>query len=136
MFTLCCSGAKPRRWTSPLVTRFGVIPRVGYNEGLIFFLVIQDLFLSCGLQNSQLTAKGGIIGGQIELKNLYANCRLLEPILAEPRHKLCVMMRSLDGRIEYMGGCIMMGKLTGGKLKLSDEWKGPKLSIPTSVEKR
>ena len=25
---LCCPGAKPRRWIPPLVTRFGVIPRV------------------------------------------------------------------------------------------------------------
>ena len=33
---LCCSGAKPRRWISSLVTRFGVIPRVYSDED--FFL--------------------------------------------------------------------------------------------------
>ena len=98
--------------------------------------LLQDLFLSCNLKNSQLSARGGIIGGNIELKQLYANCRLLEPSATEPRHKLFVMMHSLDGRIEYMGGCIMMGKLTKVVLKLSDEWKGPKLSIPTNLEKR
>ena len=31
---LHCPGAKPRRWAPQLVTRFGVIPRVGYNEDL------------------------------------------------------------------------------------------------------
>ena len=31
---LCCPGAKPRRWAPQLVTRFGVIPRVDYNEDL------------------------------------------------------------------------------------------------------
>ena len=32
---LGCPGAKPRRWAPPLVTRFGVIPRVLYDEDLI-----------------------------------------------------------------------------------------------------
>ena len=45
-------------------------------------------------------------------------------------------MQSLDGRIEYMGGCIMIGKLTKVDLKLSDEWKAPKPSLLNSVEKR
>uniref|UniRef100_H2YW77 Bridge-like lipid transfer protein family member 1 C-terminal domain-containing protein n=1 Tax=Ciona savignyi TaxID=51511 RepID=H2YW77_CIOSA len=95
----------------------------------------KNVFLSCGLKNSQLSAKGGIIGGQIELQELHANCHLLEPEGKDPLHKILVKMRSLDGRIEYMGGCVMMGRLTSVNLKLSDEWKGPKLSIPTSIEK-
>ena len=34
---LCCPGAKPRRWTPPLVTYFDVIRRD--NEDLIFALI-------------------------------------------------------------------------------------------------
>ena len=36
---LCHPGAKPRRWTPPLVTRFGIIPRVWGR----FFVVIKNL---------------------------------------------------------------------------------------------
>ncbi|XP_076826116.1 bridge-like lipid transfer protein family member 1 isoform X2 [Clavelina lepadiformis] len=95
----------------------------------------KDIFLSCGLENSRLSAKGGIIGGKVELRRLHANCHLLDPISADPQHNIAVKMNSLDGRIEYMGSCIMMGKLTMVSVKLGDEWKGPKTSIPTSVEK-
>nr|XP_026696686.1 transmembrane protein KIAA1109 [Ciona intestinalis] len=95
----------------------------------------KNVFLSCGLKNSQLSARGGIIGGQIELQELHANCHLMDPEGKDPLHKILVKMHSLDGRIEYMGSCVMMGRLTSVNLKLSDEWKGPKLSIPTSIEK-
>ena len=35
-FELCCPGTMQQRWASPLITRFGVIPRVLYDD-LIFF---------------------------------------------------------------------------------------------------
>ena len=39
---LCCSVAKLRRWAPPLVMRFGVIPRVRYNEDLNFFFIFME----------------------------------------------------------------------------------------------
>ena len=36
---LCRLGAKPWRWIPPVVTRFGVIPRILYNEDLVFDLI-------------------------------------------------------------------------------------------------
>ena len=37
---LCSPGAKPLRWASPLVTSFGVLPRVAYNEDLNFLISV------------------------------------------------------------------------------------------------
>ena len=42
----CCPGAKPRRWTPPLVTRFLIIGYCKYNEDLIWFTDLQYRFIA------------------------------------------------------------------------------------------
>nr|XP_039251251.1 transmembrane protein KIAA1109-like isoform X2 [Styela clava] len=95
----------------------------------------RDINLTCGLENSQINARGGIIGGHIELKKFNADCRLLDPANGDPLHKLGMQAESLDGRIEYMGGCVMMGQLTNVDFQLRDEWRDPVQSIPSNMDK-
>ena len=33
---LCCPGAKPQKWAPTIVTCFGPIPRVAYNDAMFF----------------------------------------------------------------------------------------------------
>ena len=61
---------------------------------------------------------------------------LLDPGNSAPMHNISVKVQSLDGRIEYMGGCVMIGRLTSSVLTLGDEWKEPKLSGSGSPSKR
>lgn len=125
--------------------------------GFIYYfynLALQDVIMTCGLEKSTLSAKGGIIGGQIELQNLKATCknfglclmcklliiyskgRLTDPADREPLHKLCVHIDAMEGRIEYMGTICMMGQLTNANLELGDEWLNPTLSLPSNSDKK
>lgn len=60
---------------------------------------------------------------------------LFDPPEGEPLHKLGMQARSLDGKIEYMGGCAMMGQLTQVNFQLKDEWRDPVQSLPSNIDK-
>lgn len=86
--------------------------------------------ISLGLDNSQLDAKSGIVGGQIELNKIEARLNVKEYYGLEPDHMITAKLNALQTRIDYMGSPILMLRMSNLDLKLKDEWK-----IDTEIKK-
>ncbi|KAK4336894.1 hypothetical protein RND71_043459 [Anisodus tanguticus] len=75
------------------------------------------------LDNSTLDAKGGIVGGQIELNKIECKLLIKEYFGLEPDHVLTAKLNALQTRIDYMGTSILMLRMSSLDLTLRDEWK-------------
>lgn len=74
------------------------------------------------LDASSLDAKGGIVGGVIDLSNISTEFNLKEDRGKEPLHTLKLSLKSLQKRLDYMGTSILMLRISSLDLTLKDEW--------------
>lgn len=75
-----------------------------------------------GLDASSLDAKGGIVGGIIELSNIETEFNVKEDRGKEPSHALTLKLHTLQMRLDYMSTSILMMRISDLDLTLRDEW--------------
>ena len=74
------------------------------------------------LDASSLDAKGGIVGGIIELSNIETELNVKEDRGREPNHRLQLKLHTLQKRLDYMGTSVLMLRISDLDLTLNDEW--------------
>merc|ERR1719228_111913 len=83
----------------------------------------KNMFIGLGLKGSSLEAKGGIIGGCIDIGKIDTYCRVLEDSGAEPQHNLGARLDAMEIRFDYMGTSVLMGRVSHLEVKLKNEWQ-------------
>ena len=83
----------------------------------------KDLFIGLGLKGSSLDAKGGIIGGCINLGNIDTFIRVLEDFGKEPKHRGGAKLDAMEVRIDYMGTSVLMGRVSHLEVSMENEWQ-------------
>ena len=79
--------------------------------------------IGLALDGSTLDAKGGIVGGIIELSQISTELSVKEVKGNEPQHKLSCSLHTLENRIDYMGTSILMFRVSDLDITLRDEWR-------------
>lgn len=75
------------------------------------------------LEGSTLDAKGGIIGGVIELSQINSQLCFKEDVNKEPEHVLFFGLHTFEKRLDYMGTSILMMRISDLEVVLRDEWR-------------
>lgn len=83
----------------------------------------KDLNLAVDLDGSSLDAKGGIVGGAIELSRIHTHMGLQESWGREPVHTLTLALWAAESRLDYMGSSVLMGRVSQLTVELRDEWR-------------
>ena len=83
----------------------------------------KDMYIGVGLEGSSLDAKGGIVGGTIELSGIHTSLAIREDPGTEPDHRLAVHLQALECRLDYMGTSVLMGRVSVLAVDLRDEWR-------------
>ncbi|XP_043249927.1 transmembrane protein KIAA1109 isoform X1 [Colletes gigas] len=83
----------------------------------------KNLYISVGLGGSSLDAKGGIVGGTIELSKIDTFIHIREEPGIEPDHTLGLRLFALELRLDYMGTSVLMSRVSSLDVSLKDEWK-------------
>jgi hypothetical protein len=93
----------------------------------------KDMYIGIGLGGSALDAKGGIVGGTIELSKIDTHIHIREEPGMEPDHKVGVKLMALELRLDYMGTSVLMTRISSLNATLRDEWKRStdRESLPT-----
>lgn len=81
------------------------------------------MYVGIGLGGSTLDAKGGIVGGTIELSKIDTDFKVLEEPNMEPNHKIGVRLAALELKFDYMGTSVLMTRISSLNATLRDEWK-------------
>lgn len=76
-----------------------------------------------GLDGSVLDAKGGIVGGIIELSAIEMQLEVKEDRGKEPDHQVKLKLHTLQKRLDYMGTSVLMLRISDLDLTLRDEWR-------------
>ncbi|XP_050315619.1 transmembrane protein KIAA1109 isoform X2 [Anthonomus grandis grandis] len=91
----------------------------------------KNLYIAFGLGGSSLDAKGGIVGGNIEIANIDTYVHIREEPDVEPDHTIGLKLRALELRLDYMATSVLMCRVSDLNVNLKDEWK---LNRPTVRE--
>jgi len=83
----------------------------------------KNMFIGLGLKESNLEAKGGIIGGCVDIGRIDTYCHVLEDSGTEPQHKLGARLDAMEVRFDYMGTSVLMGRVSHLEVKLKNEWQ-------------
>lgn len=86
----------------------------------------KNLYIGIGLGGSALDAKGGIVGGTIEISKIDTYFHIREEPNMEPNHKLGLKFRALELKFDYMGTSVLMTRISDFNSALRDEWKRSK----------
>ncbi|CAG2107288.1 unnamed protein product, partial [Medioppia subpectinata] len=79
--------------------------------------------IGLALDGSTLDAKGGIVGGIIELSQINTEMSVKEVKGNEPQHQFICSLHTLEKRIDYMGTSILMLRVSDLDITLRDEWR-------------
>ena len=95
------------------------------------------MHIGIGLEGSGLDAKGGIVGGTIELSGIHTSLSIREDPGIEPDHRMSVKLQVLECRLDYMGTSVLMGRVSVLAVDLRDEWRiGNLIKNPDKVPTR
>uniref|UniRef100_A0A1B6DJ95 Bridge-like lipid transfer protein family member 1 C-terminal domain-containing protein n=2 Tax=Clastoptera arizonana TaxID=38151 RepID=A0A1B6DJ95_9HEMI len=83
----------------------------------------KNMFIGLGLEGSSLDAKGGIVGGAIELNKIDTFILIHEDPGTEPEHTVGLKLAALELRLDYMGTGVLMSRVSSLDVSLRDEWK-------------
>ncbi|KAG7214078.1 hypothetical protein KM043_001440 [Ampulex compressa] len=83
----------------------------------------KNLYIGVGLGGSSLDAKGGIVGGTIELSKIDTYIHIREEPGIEPDHTVGLKLFALELRLDYMGTSVLMSRVSSLDVTLRDEWK-------------
>ena len=79
--------------------------------------------IGLGLDGSALDAKGGIVGGVIEVSSIETKLIVKEDRGKEPDHIVKMRLKALQKRLDYMGTSLLMMRISDLDLTLRDEWR-------------
>ena len=97
----------------------------------------KNMHIGIGLEGSGLDAKGGIVGGTIELSGIHTSLSIREDPGTEPDHRMSVKLQVLECRLDYMGTSVLMGRVSVLAVDLRDEWRiGNLIKSPDKVPAR
>ncbi|CAH1110220.1 unnamed protein product [Psylliodes chrysocephalus] len=88
----------------------------------------KNLYITLGLGGSGLDAKGGIVGGNIEISRINTYIYIREEANVEPDHKFCLRLQALELRLDYMATSVLMCRVSDLNVNLRDEWKLNKIT--------
>ncbi|XP_076066750.1 transmembrane protein KIAA1109 homolog tweek isoform X4 [Oratosquilla oratoria] len=83
----------------------------------------KNMYIGIGLGGSVLDAKGGIVGGTIELAEINMYLKIREDTGMEPDHVIGLKLFASQSRLDYMGTSVLMGRVSSFAVNLRDEWK-------------
>ncbi|XP_039287951.1 LOW QUALITY PROTEIN: transmembrane protein KIAA1109 [Nilaparvata lugens] len=83
----------------------------------------KNMFIGLGLGGSALEAKGGIVGGTIEISKVDTFILIREDPGTEPDHTIGLKLFALELRLDYMGTGVLMCRVSSLDVSLRDEWK-------------
>lgn len=83
----------------------------------------KNMYIGVGLEGSGLDAKGGIVGGTIELSGIHTSLAIREDPGTEPDHRMAINLQVLECRLDYMGTSVLMGRVSQLAVDLRDEWR-------------
>ncbi|GLG98161.1 Uncharacterized protein GBIM_04764 [Gryllus bimaculatus] len=83
----------------------------------------KNMYIGVGLGGSGLDAKGGIVGGAIELSKIDTYIHIREDPGTEPDHTVGLKLFALELRLDYMGTGVLMSRVSSLAVSLRDEWK-------------
>ncbi|XP_058820213.1 bridge-like lipid transfer protein family member 1 isoform X3 [Topomyia yanbarensis] len=83
----------------------------------------KNMYFGIGLGGSSLDAKGGIVGGTIELSKIDTFVHIREDPGCEPDHKVGIKFLALELKFDYMGTSVLMTRISSFSAQLRDEWK-------------
>lgn len=86
----------------------------------------KNMYIGIGLGGSALDAKGGIVGGTIELSKIDTHVHIREEPGMEPHHTVGIQLMALELRLDYMGTSVLMTRVSTLNAALRDEWKNSK----------
>lgn len=96
----------------------------------------KNMYIGIGLGSSVLDAKGGIVGGTIEINKIDTYVHIHEEPGREPHHTVGLKFKALELRLDYMGTSILMTRVSALNAILRDEWKNSKDYHDTTVTRR
>ncbi|XP_038111246.1 transmembrane protein KIAA1109 isoform X3 [Culex quinquefasciatus] len=83
----------------------------------------KNMYIGVGLGGSSLDAKGGIVGGNIELSKIDTFIHIREDPGCEPDHKVGIKLMALELKFDYMGTSVLMTRISNLSAQLRDQWK-------------
>ncbi|KAG5893448.1 hypothetical protein JTB14_012167 [Gonioctena quinquepunctata] len=83
----------------------------------------KNLYIGLGLGGSSLDAKGGIVGGNIEISHINTYIYIREEPNVEPDHTVRLRLQALELRLDYMATSVLMCRVSDLNVNLRDEWK-------------
>uniref|UniRef100_A0A0P4VTJ6 Bridge-like lipid transfer protein family member 1 C-terminal domain-containing protein n=1 Tax=Scylla olivacea TaxID=85551 RepID=A0A0P4VTJ6_SCYOL len=83
----------------------------------------KNMYIGLSLGGSGLDAKGGIVGGTIELSEINMYLKIREDPGTEPDHTIGMKLFASQSRLDYMGTSVLMGRVSSFGVTLRDEWK-------------
>ncbi|XP_055600491.1 bridge-like lipid transfer protein family member 1 isoform X3 [Uranotaenia lowii] len=98
----------------------------------------KNMYIGVGLGGSSLDAKGGIVGGTVELSKIDTFIHIREDPGREPDHKVGIKLFALELKFDYMGTSVLMTRISSLSAQLRDEWKFSKEhdftnKLPTNI---
>ncbi|CAH1991192.1 unnamed protein product [Acanthoscelides obtectus] len=96
----------------------------------------KNLYIALGLGGSSLDAKGGIVGGNIEIAKINTYIHIREEPNVEPDHTVCLRLYALELRLDYMATSVLMCRVSDLNVNLRDEWKLNQMSSSTFIPTR
>ncbi|KAL0269606.1 UNVERIFIED_CONTAM: hypothetical protein PYX00_007281 [Menopon gallinae] len=83
----------------------------------------KNMYIGLGLGTCNLDAKGGIVGGTIDLSNIDTFVHIREDPGTEPDHTVGLRLYALELRLDYMGTGVLMSRVSSLNVSLRDEWR-------------
>nr|XP_027228543.1 transmembrane protein KIAA1109 homolog [Penaeus vannamei] len=83
----------------------------------------KNMYIGLGHGDSGLDAKGGAIGGIIELSEINMYLKIREDPGMESDHTIGVKLFASQSRLDYMGTSVLMGRVSSFGLALQYEWE-------------
>lgn len=83
----------------------------------------KNMYIGFGLGGSTLDAKGGIVGGTIDLNKIDTYIHIWEEPGVEPHHTFGLKLMALELKLDYMGTSVLMTRISSLNATLRDEWK-------------
>ncbi|XP_055643314.1 bridge-like lipid transfer protein family member 1 isoform X2 [Toxorhynchites rutilus septentrionalis] len=83
----------------------------------------KNMYIGVGLGGSSLDAKGGIVGGTIELSKIDTFIHIKEDPGSEPDHQVGIKLLALELKFDYMGTSVLMTRISSLSAQLRDQWK-------------
>ncbi|KAK9751638.1 Fragile site-associated protein C-terminus [Popillia japonica] len=96
----------------------------------------KNLYIAVGLGGSGLDAKGGIVGGNIEIANIDTYVHIREEPDVEPDHIVGLRLHALELRLDYMATSVLMCRVSDLNVNLKDEWRLNQAINSASVTRR